>query len=130
MAWLETLSEPLVKALLCFSLMTYNLGSTKTTAYHPAPTEEIHRFLSKTKNSTPGWDEITTLVVKTAWPTHGPAITTLFQCCLQTGWHPIPFRSATLVTIPKPGKRDQSDPRAYRLIALLSEITTTTEIRI
>lgn len=90
--------------------------------FPPAPTEEIHKSLFKSKNSTPGCDEITTPVIKKAWPILGPAITTLFQCCLQTGWHPTPFRSATLVAIPKPGKRDQSNPRAYRLIALLSAL--------
>lgn len=30
------------------------------------------------------------------------------------------LRQATLVAIPKPGKRDRSSPRSYRLLALLS----------
>ncbi|ODM18623.1 hypothetical protein SI65_05240 [Aspergillus cristatus] len=38
------------------------------------------------------------------------------------GWHPTPFRQALLVALPKPGKKDYSSPRSYRLITLLSTL--------
>ena len=87
----------------------------------PAITEkEIHTAVAKPKNSTPGKDGISTSTLKKAWPSLGPAISTLYQHCLDQGWHPTPFRDASLVALPKPGKRDRSSPRAYRLISLLS----------
>ncbi|ODM19726.1 hypothetical protein SI65_04712 [Aspergillus cristatus] len=87
----------------------------------PATTEkEIYNAVAKPKNSTPGKDGVTTSILKKAWPSLGPSISTLYQHCLDQGWHPTPFRDASLVAIPKPGKRDRSSPWAYRLIALLS----------
>ncbi|ODM21538.1 hypothetical protein SI65_02382 [Aspergillus cristatus] len=87
----------------------------------PAITEkEIYNAVAKPKNSTPGKDGVTTSILKKAWPSLGPSISTLYQHCLDQGWHPTPFRDASLVAIPKPGKRDRSSPQAYRLIALLS----------
>ena len=44
----------------------------------------------------------------------------LIQLVPRDRLHPLPFRTATLIAIPKPGKRDKSSPRSYRLIALLS----------
>ena len=82
--------------------------------------KEIYTAVAKPKNSTPGKDGINTSILGKAWPTLGPAISTLYRHCLDQGWHPTPFRDASLVAIPKPGKRDRSSPRAYRLIALLS----------
>lgn len=39
--------------------------------------------------------------------------------CLNIGHHPQCFKSAILCALPKPGKRIRSEPRSYRLIALL-----------
>ena len=89
----------------------------------PLPTiteKEIYTAVAKPKNSTPGKDSVTTSILRKAWPSLGPAISLLYRSCLEQGWHPTPFRDASLVAIPKPGKRDRSSPRAYRLIALLS----------
>lgn len=72
------------------------------------------------KNSTPGQDGIPTNILKKTWTCLSGPITALFQQCLEKGWHPSSFRQATLVALPKPGKRDWSSPRSYRLIALLS----------
>ena len=82
--------------------------------------KEIYNAIARPKNSTPGKDGVSTLILRKAWPTLGPAISSLYQHCLAEGWHPTLFRDASLVAIPKPGKRDQSSPQAYRLIALLS----------
>ncbi|ODM20905.1 hypothetical protein SI65_03958 [Aspergillus cristatus] len=72
----------------------------------PAITEkEIYTAVAKPKNSTPGKDGVTTSILRKAWPSLGPSISTLYQHCLKQGWHPTPFQDASL---------------AYRLIALLS----------
>ena len=82
--------------------------------------KEVELALLRSNNSSPGEDEITTKAVRLAWPVLGDTIHRLYNACLTEGWHPSPFRSATLCTIEKPGKRDRSSPRSYRLIALLS----------
>lgn len=81
---------------------------------------EVKTAIFSPKNSTPGQDGIPTNILKKAWTCLSGPITALFQQCLEKGWHPLPFRQATLVALPKPGKRDRSSPRSYRLIALLS----------
>ena len=58
----------------------------------PAITEkEIHTTIAKPKNSSPGKDGITTSILRKVWPSLGPAISTLYQNCLDQGWHPTPF---------------------------------------
>ena len=87
----------------------------------PATQHEIEDTLLRTKDTTPGPDEIPIAAIRRAWPQVREAVCTLFTWCLELGWHPAPFRAATLVAIPKPGKgRDKSNPRSYRLIALQS----------
>lgn len=116
----------LVRALLqkasCSGDMDLNLEPISNPHLpFPAFTEkEIYTAVARPKNSTPGKDGLSTLILRKAWPVLGPAISALYQHCLAQGWHPSPFRDASLVAIPKPGKRDRSSPRAYRLIALLS----------
>ena len=60
--------------------------------------------------------------LKLAWPVIGTAVVLLYQRSLSAGWHPTPFRRATMCVIQKPAKKDKSSPRAYRLIALLSTL--------
>ena len=95
-------------------------GHSPSLPFPPIKEPEARRAVSHTKNSTPGQDGIPSSILKKAWPLLGKAITFLYNQCLEEGWHPTPFRQATLVAIPKPGKRDRSSPRSYRLIALLS----------
>lgn len=94
--------------------------STAHLPFPPIKEHEARQAVTRPKNSTPGQDNIPTNILKKAWPCLGNAITTLYCFCLEAGWHPTLFRKATLVAIPKPGKRDRSSPRSYRLIALLS----------
>ncbi len=76
--------------------------------------------LFKAKNTAPGQDEIPPAAIKKAWPHIKDVVYSLYALCLQEGWHPSPFRKATLCVIEKAGKRDRASPRSYRLIALLS----------
>lgn len=74
----------------------------------------------KAKSTTPGQDAIPNTILKLAWPIIGDHIVSLYRLCAKAGWHPLPFRKARLVVVPKAGKRDWSNPGSYRLIALLS----------
>ncbi|KAE8258688.1 hypothetical protein A4X13_0g1519, partial [Tilletia indica] len=66
-----------------------------------------------------GPDEIPFRALRAAWPILEERLFIFFAEALKVGWHPRPFRRATLVVLPKAGKRDLSKPRSYRLIALL-----------
>ena len=94
-----------------------------TSSRQPWPSltqQEVEYALLKAKNTTPGTDEISATAIKKAWPVMGNLISATFALCLEDGWHPTSFRTAVLCVINKPGKRDKSQPRSYRLIALLS----------
>jgi ribonuclease HI len=87
--------------------------------FPPARLAEVQDSVLRTKSTTPGGDRVTAGALRLAWPLIGRLVGTLFQKCLELGYHPLPFRTATLVVIPKE-KPDKSCPRSYRLIALLS----------
>jgi hypothetical protein len=74
----------------------------------------------RASSTAPGLDEIPLEAIKLAWPHIGFLIRDLFSMCLLRGWHPTPFRTVILCAIEKPGKRDRTSPRSYRLISLLS----------
>lgn len=86
----------------------------------PATRGEVESSIFSARNTAPGLDEIPSDAIKLAWPRLCNAIHSLFSLCLELGHHPTPFRSATLCVIEKSGRRDRSNPRSYRLIALLS----------
>lgn len=71
-------------------------------------------------STTPGLDDVSVSTLKLAWPQIGSRVTRLFQGCLEHGHHPACFKQANILVIPKPGKRDKSNPRSYRPISLLS----------
>ncbi|KAE8217979.1 hypothetical protein CF319_g8054 [Tilletia indica] len=66
-----------------------------------------------------GPDGIPFRALRAAWSKLEEKLFVLFGRALAVGWHPKPFRQATLVALPKSGDRDPSLPRSYRLIALL-----------
>lgn len=88
--------------------------------FPPVTPETVRNAILRAGNTAPGLDGIPTAILRIAWPSIEPLIVDLYQKCLQFGHHPAPFRSATLAIIPKPKKPDQTSPRAYRPIALLS----------
>lgn len=82
--------------------------------------EEASQAVTCTGNTSPGSDNITTALLKAAWPHVGEYIRELYERCIASGIHPSPFKEAEVVMIPKPGKRDLSTPRSWRPISLLS----------
>lgn len=81
--------------------------------------EDARRSIIDAGNTTPGSDGITRDMLRAAWEHIGPAITELYKACLRFGYHPKTLRSAEIVMIPKPNKRDLSSPRSWRPISLL-----------
>jgi hypothetical protein len=88
--------------------------------FPPATLHEIYDSLLHIKSTTPGSDGVPVEALKQAWPIIQDAVQILYCWCLETGWHPLSFRKANLVAIPKPGNRDKSNPRFYRPLAMLS----------
>ncbi len=50
------------------------------------------------------------------------AIVHLFQACIEVGHHPTQFKEANTVILKKPAKKDYSEPKSYRPIALLDTL--------
>ena len=51
-----------------------------------------------------------------------PQLTRLFQAYVDLGYYPREFKVANTIVLRKPGKDDYSEPKSYRLIALLSTL--------
>ncbi|PWI64416.1 hypothetical protein PCL_10484 [Purpureocillium lilacinum] len=76
------------------------------------PIEEVQDALLRTGNTSPGSDNITVRLLRTAWPALRCHIQRLYQGCLSLGYHPLRFKEAEVVMIEKPGKRDLSKTRS------------------
>lgn len=84
--------------------------------------EEAKKATTGSGNTAPGADGISVALLQLAWPAVGDYITDLFRGCLALGYHPLPFRSAEITIIPKPGKPEKAytTAKGYRPISLLS----------
>ncbi|KAL2890686.1 reverse transcriptase [Ceratocystis lukuohia] len=96
-------------------------------AWDPVTEKEAEEAIRKPQNTAPGKDGIWNKLLAMCWPELGKLITRLFDGCVQQGYHPTCFKSAKMVALPKPGKRDRSDPKAYRLISLLPTLAKALE---
>jgi len=67
----------------------------------------------------PGQDGITAAMLRKAWPVLSDEITNLFRSCITEGLFPETWRRASLIVIPKPGKKVRDTPKAYRAVCLL-----------
>lgn len=83
---------------------------------------EAKKATTGSGNTAPGADGISVALLQLAWPAVGRYITDLFRGCLAAGYHPLPFRSAEVTIIPKPGKPEKTytTHKGYRPISLLS----------
>lgn len=82
--------------------------------------EELTAANIAVKSTSPGTDGILVRLLKACWQFIQEPVRSLFQACLRTGHHPRPFRTAEVVMLRKPNKKDLSNPCSWRLIALLS----------
>lgn len=70
-------------------------------------------------NTSPGVDGISVELLAACWNKLGPLVTRLFCACLSLGHHPVCFKLAEVVFLPKSG-RDPSSVKGWRPISLLS----------
>lgn len=82
---------------------------------------ELERALYTTKNdSAPGSDKIGYKVIKEAYKTIPKPFQDLYRDLFNEGYHPIRWRQAIGIVIPKIRKKDYNHPKSYRVISLLN----------
>ena len=86
---------------------------------HLSENELDRAILSMKKNKAPGRDGITAEHVQHYYGTIKTHLQFIINACLQLSYFPTKWKEAQVLTIPKPGKPDYSDPKAYRPISLL-----------
>ncbi|OAA60613.1 reverse transcriptase [Akanthomyces lecanii RCEF 1005] len=87
---------------------------------HKISYEEARFGLLSAGNTSPGADGITVHMLRDLWPIIGHLVTGIYNACLQQGYCSSAWRTAEVVMIPKPNKRDLTNPSAWRPISLLS----------
>ena len=73
---------------------------------------DLREALLNCSSTAPGADGITTAVLRAGWSALEGPILALYQRAIALGHFPAPFRSAKVVMIAKPGKRDRT-PQAH-----------------
>ena len=86
---------------------------------HLSESELDRAIHSLKKNKAPGRDGISVEHVQQYYKTIKIHLQIIIDACLQISYFPIKWKEAQILTIPKPGKPDYSDPKAYRPISLL-----------
>ena len=81
--------------------------------------EEVRSSTIGSGSTSPGADGISVELLSACWNKLGPLVTHLFSACLSLGYHPICFKLAEVVFLPKTG-RDPSSIKGKRPISLLS----------
>ena len=74
--------------------------------------------------SAPGEDGLATTAWRELWPVLGDTITQLYYRCIEEGCFPLSLKSAKIIMLPKPGKRDYTQLNAWRPISLLSTLVS------
>ena len=97
-------------------------------AFVQVDTHLVGSLLAKAANtSAPGDDRISTDIVKVFWQWDTQRFVQLVRACIRLGHHPTLWKTARGVVIPKPGKPDYSQVRAYRVISLLDMVSKLVE---
>lgn len=85
--------------------------------------EEVAQAIRRPKaDKAPGVSQITNRVLQEGLPELAPKLVWLFNACVKKAYHPRIFKQANTVVLRKPRKKDYTDPRAYRPIALLDTV--------
>lgn len=94
----------------------------------PVEEQQVKNAIWRMKPSrAPGLDGITAGVLRKAWPIVKETMTLLMNRCLEDATFPDCWKVSRLVIIPKPGKKDMTSPKSYRLISLLSTMSKALE---
>ena len=81
---------------------------------------EIKEAIFSFEGTAPGPDTIGALLIQKTYQAAPSILNKTYKALFEKGYHPSAWRSGIGVILPKPGKRDTSDPKSYRIIALLN----------
>ena len=84
--------------------------------------ECLRALRSFTPNTAPGEDGIPNRALIWTWNVAAEEYHRFVSKCIQTGYHPSTYHRSISPALQKPGKADYSNPRAWRLVHLLSTI--------
>ena len=85
--------------------------------------KKLAKIVSKLQNGkTPGPDNIRNEMIKAVWDHIEAPIIHIFNQCLEHSSIPDQWKTAKAAIIPKPNKDDYTNPRAFRIISLTSNI--------
>lgn len=96
-------------------------SSPQSSLNNPLTFQELTAALSRTKNSSPGLDGVTTPFIKNLSPAQLQCILNLFNAIWTEGSIPTAWKNSVLIPLHKPGK-SRFSPAGYRPIALTSHI--------
>lgn len=68
----------------------------------------------------PGPDGITNQILQACAESLKSILTSIFQACIDNGYHPHAYKCAHTITLKKPKKENYTTPKAWRPIALLN----------
>lgn len=74
------------------------------------------------QDKTPGVNGVPNRLLRVVYRGLKERIRHLFQACYELGYYPSSFKKANTVVLKKPKRPDYSEPKAYRLIALLDTL--------
>jgi hypothetical protein len=104
------------------SVLTVRNSSILKPTNHVTP-GTIRYLLSKLpKKKAPGEDSISNMALRSLPDRTVLALTKIYNSCLRYNYFPLPWKKASVIAIPKPGK-DPTKPVSYRPIALLSSLS-------
>jgi ribonuclease HI len=84
--------------------------------------EVLRALQNRPPYKSPGPDMIVGRVITAAASLIAPPFRALANGCLRLGKWPQPWKEDYAVAIPKPGKKDYTDMKAFRLLSMLSEL--------
>ncbi|QRW18647.1 Reverse transcriptase (RNA-dependent DNA polymerase) [Rhizoctonia solani] len=92
--------------------------------HQPITTAEVRTAINLTSNrSAPGAFGSNYCLLKWAFNASPNHFVTLFNLCLNIGYHPTALRNCIIAPIPKPNRANMSTPKNYRPIALLETLS-------
>jgi ribonuclease HI len=77
-------------------------------------------IITSSAKKAPGPDHLSFAILQKVYKTIGKAFNQLYPKLIEIGYHPRCWKEAIGVILPKPNKPDYTNPKAYRVIALLN----------
>ena len=84
---------------------------------------EVHTAIQMVlPNKAPGEDQIPNRILKVAQKSLVPILTIVFNSSLDMQYYPNTFKRSIIVALQKPEKSDYTEPKSYRLVALMNTL--------